>query len=366
MKEDCHLTREKQTVAIILSPTPSLRAMVNLTLSNASLGQENYSSYLTTLYVSAFLLSFLSPITVVSNSLLLVAIYKDPFKSFRTPVTYFIISLAVVDLITGLVVEPSFAAYYFACYAYQTLSPGKVFHYLFQTGAFVSLIMLSTSFLLVLALTTTQYIAITFPHKYRRFFTKKRVLISVSCCFLYFSVFSSLQFTKLPKEIYFKINLHLHPTVVGVLLTAAHILLYKSFRKFVRKSKAIRQQGKISQSVSQPSQIANGNKSETKHQKQLTVVALLLSALLLLSLFPHIVTFYVFLYTKHQSYEFLLYVSIALRVSDMIMFLKVALDAYIYAWRHPKYRNAVKDAILCHITQAARERETEQELIATG
>jgi len=112
--------------------------------------------------------------------------------------------------------------------------------------------------------------------------------------------------------------------------------------------------------------MANDNKSETKHQKQLTVVALLLSALLLLSLFPHIVTFYVFLYTKHQSYEFLLYISIALRVSDMIMFLKVALDAYIYAWRHPKYRNAVKDAILCHIMQTARERETEQELIATG
>lgn len=340
--------------------------MANFTLSNASLDHQNHSSYLTTLYISAFLLSFLSPITVVSNSLLLVAIYKDPFKSFRTPVTYFIISLAVVDLITGLVVEPFFAAYYFACYCYQTLFPGKVFDYLFQTGAFVSLVMLSTSFLLVLALTTTQYIAITFPHKYRRFFTKKRVLVSVSCCFVYFSIFSSLQFTKFPKEIYFKINLHLHPTIVGILLTAAHIFLYKSFRKFVRKSKAIRQQSKISQPICQRSQVAHDNKSEAKHQKQLTVVALFLSALLLLSLFPHIVTFYVFLYTKHQSYQFQVHVSIALRVSDMIMFLKVALDAYIYAWRHPKYRKAVKDALLCHIMQAARERDTEQELIATG
>ena len=340
--------------------------MENFTLSNASLDQENYSSYLTTLYISAFLLSFLSPITVVSNSLLLFAIYKDPFKSFRTPVTYFIISLAVVDLITGLVVEPFFAAYYFACYYYRTLFPGKAFDYLFQMGTFVSLVMFSTSFLLVLALTTTQYIAITFPHKYRRFFTKKRVLVSVSCCFVYFSIFSSLQFAKFPKEIYFKINLHLHPTVVGVLLTAAHILLYVSFRKFVRKSKAIRQQGIISQSTSQPFKVAHDSKSEAKQQKQLTVVALFLSALLLLSLFPHIVTFYVFLYTKHQSYEFLIHVSIALRVSDTIMFLKVALDAYIYAWRHPKYRKAVKGAILCHIMQAARERETEQELIATG
>lgn len=340
--------------------------MSNNTLSNVSLEQEDYSSYLTTLYISAFLLSFLSPVTVASNSLLLVAIYKDPFKSFRTPVTYFIISLAVVDLVTGLVAEPFFAAYYFACYFYNTLSPGKFFEYLFQTGSFVSFVMLSTSFLLVLALTTTQYVAITFPHKYRRLFTKKRVLCSVSCCFVYFSIFSGLQFSKIPKEIYFKINLHLHPTVVGVLLTMAHVFLYKSFRKFANKSKAMRQQSKISRSICQPSKMAHENKSEAKHQKQLTVVALFLSALLLFSLFPHIVTFYVFLYTNPMSYEFLLNISIALRVSDMIMFLKVALDAYIYAWRHPKYRKAVKGALLCNTTQATMERETEQEMIVTG
>lgn len=340
--------------------------MSNFTLSNTSLEQEDYSSYLTTLYISAFLLSFLSPITVVSNSLLLVAIYRDPFKAFRTPVTYFIISLALVDLVTGLVVEPFFAAYYFACYFYKTLSPGKVFDYLFQTGAFVSLVMLSSSFILVLALTTTQYIAITFPHKYRRFFTKKRVLGSVTCCFVYFSIFSGLQFTKIPKEIFFKINLHLHPTVVGVLLTVAHVFLYKSFQKFAQKSKAIRQQSKISRSICHPPHVAHDNKNETRHQKQLTVVALFLSALLLFSLFPHIVTFYIFLYTKPMSYEFLLNISIALRVSDMIMLFKVALDAYIYAWRHPKYRKAVKGALLCYTRQATIERETEQEMMVTG
>ena len=343
--------------------------MPNFTLSNASLEDQNNDPYLTTLYITAFLLSFLSPITVVSNSLLLVAIYKDPFKAFRTPVTYFIISLAIVDLVIGLVVEPFFAAYYFACYFYKTLTPGKYFDYLFQTGMFVSLVMLSSSFLLVLALTTTQYIAITFPHKYRRIFTKKRVLGSVSCCFIYFALFSGLRFTKIPKEIFYKINLHLHPTVVGILLTVAHIFLYKSFRKFVRKSKAIRQQSKISRPICQPPHVAHDNKdnkSEARHQKQLTVVALLLSALLLFSLFPHIVTFYIFIYTKPMSYEFLLNISIALRVSDMVMFLKVALDAYIYAWRHPKYRKAVKDAMFCYTRQATVERETEQEMIVTG
>lgn len=344
--------------------------MSNFTLSNMSLEHQDMTSYMTTLYVSAFLFSFLSPVTVVSNSLLLVAIYKDPFKSFRTPVTYFIISLALVDLVTGLIVEPFFAVYYFVCHYYQTLSPGKYFEYLFQTGAFLSIIMLSSSFLLVLALTTTQYIAITFPHKYKRLFTKKRVLVSVTCCFVYFAVFSALQFTKIPKEIYLKINIHLHPTVVGILLTVAHIFLYRSFRKFAQKSQAIRQQSTVSRSLhkSKSSHVAHGNKNEAKHQKQLTVVALLLSALLLLCSFPHIVTFYIYLYTKPRSFEFLLNISIALRVSDMIMFVKVALDAYIYAWRHLKYRKAVKDAILCYTRPVTRQksRETEHEMMVTG
>ena len=333
--------------------------------SNASLEQADYSSYLTTLYVSAFLFTVLSPITVASNGLLLVAIYKDPFKCFRTPVTIFIISLAVVDLLTGLIVEPLFVVFYFACHSKQTLSPGKYFQYLFQMGAFFSVILLSSSFLLVLALTTTQYIAITFPHKYKMLFTKKRVLVSILGSFVYFVIFGSLQFTKIPKDIYLKLNLHLHPTVIGFLLIVAHIFLFRSFRNFVKQSNAFRRPSKAHQSIKAAHPSGHGNKNEARHQKQLTVVALLLSALLLLCSIPHIISFYIYLYTEGMSYAFLLNISIALRVSDMVLFIKVALDAYIYAWRHPKYRKALKGTLLCHIKHVTMERETEQELVAT-
>ena len=69
-----------------------------------------------------------------------------------------------------------------------------------------------------------------------------------------------------------------------------------------------------------------------------------------------------------MSFDFLLKISIALRVSDVILFFKVALDAYIYAWRHPKYRKALKDALLCFRLRKSvvRDRDTEQEMIATG
>ena len=335
--------------------------------ANASLGQadHNYTPYLTTLYISAFLYTLLSPITVTSNGLLLVAIYRDPFKCFRTPVTFFIISLAIVDLLTGLIVEPLFAVFYFACYSKQTIFLGKHFELLFKIGTFFSLFLISSSFLLVLALTTTQYIAITFPHKYRIFFTKKRVVVSVVGSFAYFIIFSSLQFTKIPTDIFLKVNLHLHPTVVGFLLTVAHICLFKSFRKFVKRSNTLRRPTMAHQSTHLYHPAGNGSKSEARHQKHLTVVALLLSALLLLCSIPHIVTFYIFFYTEERSNTFLLNINIALRVSDMVLFIKVALDAYIYAWRHPKYRNALKGTIFCYMKDL-KQGDTVQELVDTA
>lgn len=350
--------------------------MFNFTSSNASFEQAVYRSnasfdrdftpYLRTLYASAIVLCVLCPITVTSNGLLLVAIYKDPFKCFRTPVTIFIVSLAVVDLLTGLIAEPLFVIFYFLCYSKQTLSPGRTYEFLFHIGAFFSLFLISASFLLVLALTTTQYIAITFPHRYKIFFTKKRVAVSVLSSFVYFVIFSSLQFMKIPKDVFLKINLHLHPTVVGFLLTVANIFLFKSFRKFVRQSNALRRPN-MADVLTKPYQPAgHGNRTEARHQRQLTVVALFLSALLLLCSIPHIVTLYTFLYTENMSHTLLFNISVALRISDLIMFTKVALDAYIYAWRHPKYRKAVKDTIFCYIKKEKREREIEQELMATG
>ena len=330
--------------------------------SNESLDQIDVSQYLDTLLASAFIFSILSPFTVASNGLLLVAIYKDPFKCFRSPVTVFIISLAMVDLLTGFIVEPLFALHYFACYFKQTLSPGEHFYLLFQIGTFFSLLLLSSSFLLVLALTTTQYIAITFPHKYKIFFTKKRIVIAVVGFFVYFVIFSSLQFAKIPYTLYLKINLHLHPTVVGFLLAVANIVLFRSFRKFEKQSNALR--NPVTHHSAKPISRLVGHRSNAlKQEKHLTTVALLLSSLLLFCAVPHIVAFYIYLYSSEKSNAFVLNVIIALRVSDLVLFLKVALDAYIYAWRHPKYRKAIKGVMFCFVKKMKRETETELELM---
>ena len=67
--------------------------------------------YLNTQLGSAICLMILSPVTIISNVLLLLTIFKDPLKCFRTPATYFIVALALVDFTTGLCFEPFYLMY---------------------------------------------------------------------------------------------------------------------------------------------------------------------------------------------------------------------------------------------------------------
>ena len=53
---------------------------------------------------SGIFLALVSLAAAMGNGLLLVTIWKDPFKTFRTPTTFFIIGLAVADFLTGIIV----------------------------------------------------------------------------------------------------------------------------------------------------------------------------------------------------------------------------------------------------------------------
>ena len=59
---------------------------------------------------SAIFIYVVSLITILANSLLLLIFCVDPLKIFRNSTTYFLIGLAIVDLLTALVQEPIYAS----------------------------------------------------------------------------------------------------------------------------------------------------------------------------------------------------------------------------------------------------------------
>ena len=170
------------------------RAMNISATSNSSFVDGRF--YLYTQLATGISLMILSPITVISNLLLLLTIYKDPLKCFHTPASYLIIALCCVDFTAGLVMEPLFIAYRLASYLKWSLYPGRSYVRLLRIESSISIIGLNLSFLLVLALIWTQFLAITHPQRYRSAITTRRILVFVGISTLYFTGFTLLQFIR--------------------------------------------------------------------------------------------------------------------------------------------------------------------------
>ncbi|XP_078361084.1 uncharacterized protein LOC144645388 [Oculina patagonica] len=330
--------------------------MNNSTSANSS--SVDYRLYLYTQLATGICLAILSPITITINVLLLLTIFKDPLKCFRTPATYFIVALSLVDLTTGLFIEPFYVMHRVARYIKWTATPGEPYDTLKQIGQWLSYVGLNSSFLLVLSLIFTQYIAITYPHHYRSFVTTRRVLVCVGLSLVYFTGFMLLQFFGVPTQTLYQVDLHLHSTLITILLIISSALLLRSFRQFAKTSRRV---GGVRSNENQDTG-GHSNKPQANriNEKQFTIVILLLSGILIVCSLPHLITLHIKFYTKQETQQESLDLSAAITIGDEMMFVKVALDAFIYAWRLTKYRRSLKLVLTCRTNRVASEASEER------
>ena len=171
------------------------------------------------------------PITVLSNALLLIAIYKDPFKTFRTPSAYFLVGLAFVDLITGLIPEPMTITCYYRFYINHPDTLTSHFLKILDVAGTIAAITMNTSFFIVLAFTFAQYAEVAFPFKFKRLITVRNTVACVVGLFLYAILFETLQLVGVSREVIAKIDLHLHSTVSLFLIAIIYLLLQRAVVK---------------------------------------------------------------------------------------------------------------------------------------
>lgn len=326
--------------------------MGNSTLSNSS--SVDYRLFFYTQLATAICLAILSPLTIVSNALLLLTIFKDPLKCFRTPATYFIVALAVVDLTTGLFVEPFFIMYRVIRYVTWSSVIGEPYYTLQQIGVWLSYVGLNASFLLVLGLIGSQFLAITYPYHYRSIVTTRKVLACITSCVVYFTGFILLQFVVVPKATLFQVDLHLHSTLVTILLIVGSAMLLKSFRQFAKASRRLAG-GHSFEHRNIHGHHANKPQTHRISERQFTIVTLLLAGILIVCSLPHIITLHIRFYTKLKTRQEWLDLSAAITIGDEMMFLKVALDAFIYAWRLTKYRRSLRMVLSCRTNTVGSE-----------
>jgi hypothetical protein len=259
----------------------------------------------------------------------------------------------MVDLTTGLLVEPFLTMHRVARYVKWSRTPGEPYHNLLQFGSWLSYLGLNASFLLVLGLILTQFIAITYPHHSRSVVKTRRVLACVGFSLLYFTGFILLQFIGVAKAVLFQVDLHLHSTLITILLILGSAMLLRSYRQFAKESRRLGGGRNVDNRVE--GGYTGKPRTNRINEKQFTIVTLILSGILIVCSLPHIITLHIKFYTKQETLQESPDLSAAITIADEMMFVKVALDAFIYAWRLTKYRRSLKLVLTCRTNQVASE-----------
>ena len=274
--------------------------------------------------------------TIVANGLLLVVFFFDPLKIFRNATTYFLIGLAIVDILTAATQQPMYATCFIMMYlghpdTVTTCTP------LLDIGQNISPAAMDASFLIVLAFTVTQYIVVISPLNHARKVTKTRVIICVLVIYVYIALFSVSPRMSVPRDIQQKIDNIFHSISLTYLTIIFYILLYNAFRKKMAASKRLQEDGNT--------QDEGKNERQTGVERKFVIVNFLLIAILFLTSQPAAMLWIVRLHSeKNLDGPKVLIINLFM---DNLLYLKFLLDPFVYAWRIPKYRHSLKIVLRC-------------------
>ena len=115
-------------------------------------------------------ISLLSLTIVVGHALMLIILWKDPFKRFRTPPTFLVCGMVLANFTSGLSAGPLFC--YYVISSCSALRPPYL-ELLWNAASFMLYWTTSVSYLSMLGLSLCQYIGVKIPHKHSGLVTKK-------------------------------------------------------------------------------------------------------------------------------------------------------------------------------------------------
>ena len=278
-------------------------------------------TYWTSLAVLGFIL--VAAITA-GNSMLLYTIYKDPRKSLRSAPGFLVANLSVADLLLGLLNLSIVAVrdvYRSQLINMPFLGTLKAFLYVvFMTTLFVS----SNT---IIAMSATCYIAISQPMEYRTIVTTKRIKIYIAVLWIMGLGTCLLPVSGLSLKTYAMIYLHTHATIPAILLTVIYV---KVFRAVARRTRELQKSG--------------FNKVATKsleRERNMAVVVIIILALFYITYMPQYITLHL-LYFCNSCQQSVTFHEIDVALSRFV-YLSTAINPFVYAWRVPKYRQALID-----------------------
>ena len=285
------------------------------------LRQENVKPLAVT---SSILSIVMAPIIVLGNLLVLLAVWKDPLKKLRSsPSNFILVSMALADLLVGLVVCPITA------YWRWVIFDKKTSHFGLSVIFAINVFSVNVSFGHMLLLAVDRLFAVVTPLEYRFKITNKRVLVSCCVCWMYFVAFGC---SFLILQDYFAImvtiyNVQLLSILLSILIMYAVIMFH-----FHRYSKTIEKEQR--HSIDSRLMIL---KRERNVFKAITIVI----CAFLICYMPWFIV-QLLKYLCKPCHPHLSLLIIFFRFSTSLTHANSFLNPILYSWRLPKFRETFK------------------------
>ena len=313
----------------------SLPCTPPLLLSSAS-ESSYYDEFFKFAFGSAIFLYISSFVSFVANGLLLLVFFFDPLKIFRNAPTYFLAGLAIVDILTAATEEPMNATCFILMYTEHRFNVATCTT-LWDIADPIFLATMNASFLIVFAFTITQYIVVISPLNHARKVTKKRVIICVCTIYVYAILFSISRFMGVPDDIQLKYDMIFHNFVLTYLTIIFCILLFFAFKKKMAASKNLREENSTREE--------GRNNGHTRVERKFIMVNILLIAIMSFCSQPAAFMSIAMVHSMVDLTRPVILISVVML--NNLMYLRLLLNPFVYAWRIPKYRQALKIVLRC-------------------
>ena len=273
----------------------------------------------------AFILSLLSTAIVIGHALMLIVLWKDPFKRFRTAATLFVFAMVMANFVSGVCAGPLLVCRIIAgCTTlnlsnFETLSNARSFMLYWTT---------SVSYLSMLCLSVCQYIGVKIPHKHQELVTKKTLSTSLAIIVLISLLIPILLPLGVSPTIVEKLQLYIAFQLSTFLLCAVYAALGREYLLQVKRAR-------------ENNLNAVGATCVRVRDRNFTRTNLLLLACVTALSIPIMIAWHLSVYRANLFFtEEGKQISGAITIA--IFSLKIALDPFIYCLRLTIYRKAFK------------------------
>ena len=255
---------------------------------------------------------------IITNVHLLFAIYKDPLKCFCNPATYFIVNLAIADLLNSMVhleevllSQTTYASVY--CFS----GVGGKMH------AAISYFIYFLVFPAVAVLALERYVSIAYPLWHKVKVTSRLCYIWIAVVWLVNCIYTGI-FCAFSTHV--DVLITAYPVAFYLATVFIYLLAFISIRK---------QRLSLSTDVTKSESVKRMLKVRLRNEKRFLTTIFIVNVVLVFGIIPTVIGSH-FIYKADGSQENT--TRLVLPITIILFFLNMAANPFLYIWRLPKYR----------------------------